>query len=162
MKKSFLILFYQFMFGTILIAQSPTKINNVTTLTSNSWKVINYKESDTSKLKQPSLNQYGQDGAYILNFWNDKTVYFNIFDNSSGGRYETNGDKTIKMNVCKKETARCCPSPSDNILFQLLSKPTSYTIVDDTLILKGPNSEINFQKIPGKKLKIIELFDSAE
>ncbi len=117
-------------------------------ITKFSWKIESIT-IDGDKSKTPNKDYHGNnisnDNAYKLTFQNDSVFNLYLGINYGGGKF-----KIPSMGIITFEsfgtTEICCDSDFDEDVAKIILLMTSYQVLDDILILKGNNCEIELKK----------------
>lgn len=122
-------------------------LTQTTDITKFSWKIKSIAV-DGYKSKTPNKDYHGNDisdNAYKLYLKNDKTFNLYLGINSVIGEYKipSLGKFTFINGLI---TEKCCDSDFDEHVGNAIILITSYQVLDDILILKGKNCEIELKK----------------
>lgn len=142
MKKVILLLV---IFPAILsFACQKKDLTDTTDISQFSWKVKNFTiNGDKNKIKK---GDFHNSKAYILRLESDSTFTFNNSMNVTNGSYRIMQAGNINISDDLISTKIAGENEIDKKLFQIISKVTSYQVLDEYLILKGEKFEIKFQK----------------
>ena len=100
-------------------------------------------EENKFKVKE---DNYFNNEAYVLIFENDSTFQLNTSVNLSKGSFQISSKGNINILNYHEITEVGGQNEIDNKLLQNISSITSYQVLNDILIMKGINCEIEFKK----------------
>lgn len=113
-------------------------------ITQFSWKLKKISV-DGNKIKVKE-DDYFNNEAYILVFENDSIFRLNTSVNLAKGSYQITTKGDISIFNYQEYTEVGVQNDIDDKLLQVTSKITSYKVLENILLLKGDNCEIELKK----------------
>ena len=146
MKKIFFILF---LFPAILCSSCEKEdLTDSIDITQFSWKLKSIT-IDGNKSITPNKDYHGDkivnENVYKLSFVNDSIFQFDLSINEGQGKYDILQTGKILISTYGT-TYVCCNNDFEQDFLPIISKITSYQVLDNILLLKGDNCEIELKK----------------
>ncbi|MBN2892442.1 MAG: META domain-containing protein [Bacteroidales bacterium] len=146
MKKNIIILFTISVF--LFSCEKPEDLTNQIDITEFNWKVKSLT-INTKKTNTPERNYFDNEiddiEAYKLQFNSDTTLRIDMSINQISGSYIITSQGKIEISDIVV-TFICCDTEFDEDLAIKLPTVTEYQVLDNNLILKGENCEIELEK----------------
>lgn len=111
-------------------------------ITKYEWELVSILTEDTIRIF--SKDEVFHRLSYVLWFKNDSVFQLNFSANAGYGYYELFPDNKIAIRSYTHFT-RASMSKFDDILMSEFNKVTSYDVIDNILIFRGSESELDFQ-----------------
>ena len=146
MKK---IIFFLILFPAIFCNGCKKEdLTDTIDITQFSWKLKSIT-IDGNKSKTPNKDYHGdkidKDNVYKLRFVNDSLFQFDLSINEGQGKYDILQSGKILFPTYGT-TYVCCNSDFEQDLLPIISKIKSYQVLDNILLLKGDNCEIELKQ----------------
>ncbi len=117
--------------------EKPEDLTATTDITKFSWNL---------KLLKEGHKNIKLEDIYLLELLNDSLFNLNLSVNGAGGKYKILSKGEVIIYNFQPFTEICCENDFDKKLITILPTITTYQVLNNTLIFKGDNVKVEFEK----------------